>query len=747
MIKIDSLEKTYSFKKGKKVKALKGVSFELFDAGLVFIAGENGSGKSALLSLLGGLDRPTGGEIVIDGVSSRDFGERDLDAYRNEYAGLVFQDPDLLERYSAGANVELALELQGKRAQREQVEALFRALELADDGGNTFYERRIQELSDGQKQRVALARALIKGPELLLADEPAGALDREEGEALYALLKKISADKLIVVATRDRERAERYGDRIIELKEGSVVSDRAVTAAHSGGESKRGRLFFPRMPGKLPFVRALSMSLAALRDKKVQLIVCVLFAVLSLSSFGFSLVCATADPVTAELKMAYDAGVKTVILAGNSTRVHRHVYDGGRLPTSVYVGEDTQYLVPEQIEILEDYSAIMPLLPESTDNKIDGQGYFAISDEDLSFAEKYNPYNFLGRYPPISRVIELDPVTGASDAALTPDPRLTVECRLPRTFDEIALTDFQADMFIRFGYKDADGDGRTYAIEDPDDLIGKTIHGLTICGVYATGEDKEWFKRMYDFDNEGDFPEPNKYSSYVFFEDIDNFVYTWMQGVHPMKYAFVCEGFYEHSEGREYYLYEVLYKLSGDISKDKEIFARLSYKRDQVSPGPGQTNIDTICYAAKPKTAYSGFSEATASVRDRYVIRLWASISLAAAFIGALLLMNYLRLGANARKRETSILRMLGVRRRDIGLICVVEGLAIALIVFVLSLLAIGVACIIVNMKFYLWMYVLGTIPIFAVLAVSIAVGALASAIAAILVTRKKPIAIVGGRN
>lgn len=225
MIQVRNLEKMYTPKKAPKCKAVNGISFDLPDTGLVYILGKSGCGKSTLLNLLGGLDRPTGGEIIVDGKSMKDFSEKELDTFRNEYVGFVFQEYNLLDRSSVASNVALAAELQGKKADRNEIEELLRSLELTDEKGDTLYDRHIGELSGGQKQRVAIARTLIKHPRLILADEPTGALDSETGAKLYELLKTLSKDNLIVVVTHDEESAKTYGDRIIRLSDGTVQSD------------------------------------------------------------------------------------------------------------------------------------------------------------------------------------------------------------------------------------------------------------------------------------------------------------------------------------------------------------------------------------------------------------------------------------------------------------------------------------------------------------------------------------------
>lgn len=208
MLRVQNLEKTYGTRKGVRVRALKGISLNFPERGLVFILGKSGCGKSTLLNLLGGLDRPTSGEIIVAGRSSKDFSNQDLDGYRNNSVGFVFQEYNLLDNYTAGVNVALALELQGKKATRDEVDAILRELDLVNDDGTTLYDRHINELSGGQKQRIAIARALIKDPKIILADEPTGALDSDTGAELYELFKRLSASRLIIIVSHDIESAK-----------------------------------------------------------------------------------------------------------------------------------------------------------------------------------------------------------------------------------------------------------------------------------------------------------------------------------------------------------------------------------------------------------------------------------------------------------------------------------------------------------------------------------------------------------
>ena len=220
MLEIKNLIKKYKSKGGVSVTALNDVSLKFPETGMIFLLGKSGSGKSTLLNVVGGLDRPDSGEIIIKGKNSKSFSAADFDSYRNTYIGFIFQEYNILNEFNVEQNISLALQLQGKPNDKKTVEALLEQVDLKGYG-----KRKPNTLSGGQKQRVAIARALIKSPEIIMADEPTGALDSNTGKQVFDTLKKLSQEKLVLVVSHDRDFAETYGDRIIELSDGKVISD------------------------------------------------------------------------------------------------------------------------------------------------------------------------------------------------------------------------------------------------------------------------------------------------------------------------------------------------------------------------------------------------------------------------------------------------------------------------------------------------------------------------------------------
>lgn len=222
MLEVKNLVKVYKIKGGVETKALDDVSVTFPETGLVFLLGKSGSGKSTLLNMIGGLDRPDSGEIIVKGRSSKNFSQSDFDSYRNTYIGFIFQEYNVLNEFNIEQNISLALQLQGKKNDKEAVNALLKEVDLEG-----FNRRKPNTLSGGQKQRIAIARALIKQPEIIMADEPTGALDSNTGKQVLETLKKLSKKKLVIIVSHDQDFAEEYGDRIIELKDGKILSDKS----------------------------------------------------------------------------------------------------------------------------------------------------------------------------------------------------------------------------------------------------------------------------------------------------------------------------------------------------------------------------------------------------------------------------------------------------------------------------------------------------------------------------------------
>lgn len=221
MLQIKNISKTY--KTGSLVQqALDNVSLNLKDNEFVAILGPSGSGKTTLLNIIGGLDRYDEGDLIINNVSTKNYKDRDWDTYRNHTIGFVFQSYNLIPHQSILSNVELALTIGGISGKERKQRAL---KALAEVGLEDQAHKRPNQMSGGQMQRVAIARALVNNPDILLADEPTGALDSKTSVQVMELLKKVANDRLVVMVTHNPELASEYANRIVNLKDGKIISD------------------------------------------------------------------------------------------------------------------------------------------------------------------------------------------------------------------------------------------------------------------------------------------------------------------------------------------------------------------------------------------------------------------------------------------------------------------------------------------------------------------------------------------
>ena len=263
MLTLKQITKVYSGGE-MQVQALRGIDLEFGSSEFAAILGPSGCGKTTLLNIIGGLDQYTDGDLIIRGKSTKQFNESDWDTYRNHAVGFVFQSYNLIPHQTVLANVELALTLSGigrDERRRRAIEALEKV------GLKDQIKKKPNELSGGQMQRVAIARALVNNPEILLADEPTGALDSETSIQVMEILREIARERLVIMVTHNPELANEYADRIIRLLDGKVISDERITreaapqreeASAEEGKKKRS----------MSILTALNLSLTNLMTKK-----------------------------------------------------------------------------------------------------------------------------------------------------------------------------------------------------------------------------------------------------------------------------------------------------------------------------------------------------------------------------------------------------------------------------------------------------------------------------------------------
>ena len=260
MLKLENINKDY-ISGDTTVHALKNINIEFRESEFVSILGQSGGGKTTLLNIIGGLDRYTSGDLIINNKSTKNFKDRDWDAYRNYSVGFVFQNYNLIPHQTVLANVELALTLSGV-SKKERKQKAIKALE--DVGLKEQIHKKPNQLSGGQMQRVAIARALVNNPDIILADEPTGALDTQTSVQVMEILKKISKDKLVIMVTHNPELAEKYSTRIVRILDGTIMNDSNPYTS----EKKEAEKSKEKRRTSMKFFTALNLSLNNLMTKK-----------------------------------------------------------------------------------------------------------------------------------------------------------------------------------------------------------------------------------------------------------------------------------------------------------------------------------------------------------------------------------------------------------------------------------------------------------------------------------------------
>lgn len=323
MLQIRQLRKEY--KTGNLVqKALDGVSLNLRDNEFVAILGPSGSGKTTLLNIIGGLDRYDSGDVIINGISTKKYKDRDWDSYRNHTIGFVFQSYNLIPHQTVLANVELALTISGI-GKAERRERAVKALEEVGLGNQLH--KKPNQMSGGQMQRVAIARALVNDPDILLADEPTGALDSDTSVQVMDLLREVAKDRLVVMVTHNPELAEQYATRIVKLRDGKIRSDSAPFLVEEGTQAEPQHKNMGK--SSMSFLTALSLSFNNLKTKKARTLLTSFAG--SIGIIGIALILALSTGVNAYIQTVEEETLSEYPLQIQSTGLDfsSMISDGG----------------------------------------------------------------------------------------------------------------------------------------------------------------------------------------------------------------------------------------------------------------------------------------------------------------------------------------------------------------------------------------------------------------------------------
>ncbi len=350
MLKLSNIRKSYVMG-DNVVDALRGVDIEFRENEFVSILGPSGCGKTTTLNIIGGLDRYTSGDLIINGRSTKEYKDSDWDAYRNHSIGFVFQSYNLIPHQTVLANVELALTLSGvSKAERRR-----RAVEALEKVGlGDQLNKKPNQMSGGQMQRVAIARALINDPDILLADEPTGALDSETSVQVMALLKEVAKDRLVIMVTHNPELAEEYSTRIIKLKDGQVTDDSNPYHAQEQTPILTGKQAKGKKKTSMSFFTALSLSLNNLITKKGRTILTAFAG--SIGIIGIALILALSTginayidqvqqdtlssyPITIEAESVDMTAMMMSMMGARSEETEGEIREEGRVYTSTIMYE------------------------------------------------------------------------------------------------------------------------------------------------------------------------------------------------------------------------------------------------------------------------------------------------------------------------------------------------------------------------------------------------------------------------
>lgn len=445
MIEVKDLRHVYNTKSKNKVLALKGVSCKFESQGMYFIVGKSGCGKSTFLNLLGGLDKISIGDVLVDGVSMKGFSQSDYDSYRASYVGIIFQEFNLLEELTVFENIELQLNIAGITATTEMIEE-----SLSKVGLSGYGERLPYELSGGERQRVAIARQLAKGAKLLLADEPTGNLDSGNAENVFEILKELSKEITVIIVSHDLDFAERYADEIIAMKDGVIESvEKKVEIVNENEEKAVYKSVKPKFPAK--YVR--KFAIKNIFKRKIRFAISLILSFIACAMFCIlgSLVFVDAERSIADK------------LISDNTQFYQFIqgrqYDSG----TINVGADRNnvtYL--NQYNIEKKYSPYSDFLYQR--NIKFGTPYYLIETNQSSPLGIFwygNSYIQINSAEDIKNILGYDMV-GES---------------LPLNSQSAYITDYYALGMIYAGKTYLDGENKVALTADSkiEDLVGKTF--------------------------------------------------------------------------------------------------------------------------------------------------------------------------------------------------------------------------------------------------------------------------------
>ncbi len=494
MLELKNVTKKYEIGTFKQT-ALDGINLNFRNQEFVAVIGPSGSGKTTLLNMIGGLDRYDDGDLKIDGKSTNAFTNHDWDSYRNHAIGFVFQSYNLIMHMSVLANVELGMTLSGVSSKDRKD----RAIHVLDRVGlKDHIHKKPNQLSGGQMQRVAIARALVNNPDIILADEPTGAIDSETSKQIMHLIQDIAKDKLVIMVTHDQSIAKKYASRIVDLKDGKVTGD---TLPYQVDAKNNGKLNFKKT--SMAFIQALKLSLSNLRTKKFRTAITAFAG--SIGIIGVALILSLANGLNNEIDtlerstlaefpiqidaVAFNVDVFREQGGGPPARVEGDIYEAFPDDALIY-----PYQVPPfQAEHRNDLS-------ESYLNHLDGLDDDTYHEMTFRYAVNMHLYHELSSGS-IERLntsrVNFSP--GLSDAQFYQDNYDTLAGQAPENENELLLV---VDEYNRLNASIVNAFGLSTQVDayDFDQFIGKSFELIMLDDRYTYNEDTERFIPINDGD-------------------------------------------------------------------------------------------------------------------------------------------------------------------------------------------------------------------------------------------------------
>ena len=650
MYKINSVTKIFLNKAQSNITALNNVSFSLPQTGLIALVGKSGSGKSTLLFTLSGMISPTSGEVYFQNKDLAFYTKGELDYYRARTVGIVFQEYNLIETLNVRENIKLGLELLDIEGSDELVENTLKAVDLEG-----FEARLISELSGGEKQRVAIARTLAKDPEVILCDEPTGALDNENTTTLWTILQTLAKERLVIVATHDESAAIKYSDEFIRLESGQITEHKLINEITKEvivvNEEKMGKHSFS-LKRKVIW----KLVKAALLKRKSHVTITTLLLFVSLTLFGSSLSISTYNY---EKKLPHEMMTSLNNYVAFTKEVKDH--DGYRV-----FGEDN--ITTQDLTMLQEKTG-QTFVVATHETRQDTPNFANYADSKIKYYMRLN---------------ESFKLAEVNDAFFSEANFNVIEGAYPVNDNEVLVTKLYYESFKAFGY--------SYGLDhiEPNDitmtaLINKPLGDpgkapYYIAGFIDTNFDSVYFislkkaldstnKKMYALAQEYNYLAKYSLHNAIFVNDLVTFTSNHFNHINSYSLAIS-------------YAPSNLNSLTDMITfgNGKDYTANVPYFVLQHGAKAKLTNLNDLLYGLG---------------------RVFFGVSIAALLFSALMFLNYTKNRTNNEKKEIGIYKSLGISERDINKLFLTENILITGISALVSLGASYLITLLLNKVLY----------------------------------------------